>query len=225
MATAAATVLLAAPAAYADAPGDNGTVKVHKVTTSEDDMRNNPHVCEFYLDGFKFDGHQQVSWYIVGKASKGGWGTDHALEGTVTLNADGHERTDDLQLPSGHYKLYWNFDGEHGKAKQKVFKVRCDEGSAPGEDTPGTTPSEGASTTPADDASQPASPAPSAPAAEESSAAAAPSAAPSPNGGSEDLAETGSSAPVGAIAGAAALLLGAGAYLTLRRRNSRARQH
>jgi LPXTG-motif cell wall-anchored protein len=224
VATAAATVLLAAPTAYADAPGDNGTVKVHKVTTSEDDMRNNPHVCEFYLDGFKFDGHQQVSWYIVGKASKGGWGTDHALEGTVTLNADGHERTDDLQLPSGHYKLYWNFDGEHGKAKHKVFKVQCDEGSAPGEDTPGTTPSEGASTTPGGDTEKPTA-TPSSPAASESSAAAAPSAAPSPNGGSEDLAETGSSAPVGAIAGAAALLLGAGAYLTLRRRNSRARQH
>ncbi len=65
---AAATVALSAPAAYADAPGDNGTVKVHKLKTPEDDMRNDPHVCGFYLDAFHFDAQQQVSWKIVGKA-------------------------------------------------------------------------------------------------------------------------------------------------------------
>jgi LPXTG-motif cell wall-anchored protein len=212
--TAAATVLLAAPAAYADAPGDNGTVKIHDAATGEALMKNEPHVCTFYLDAFKFDGQQQVDWKIVGMPP-----TDKqrmvAETGAITLNGEGHGRTNDLQLKDGHYKLIWNFDGEHGKAKHKVFWVGCED------DQPGTTPSASASASVG--VSDAESSAPSAPA--EESAAAAPSSAPSPDGGSGDLAETGAGAPIGALSGAAALLLGAGAYLTLRRRNARARQH
>jgi LPXTG-motif cell wall-anchored protein len=217
LATAAATVLLAAPAAHA-APGDNGTVKIHDAKTGEALMKNQPHVCTFYLDAFKFDAGQQATWTIVEWPPTGTQGKV-VLKADKTLDAQGHGRTEDLQLPDGHYKLNWHFVGEHGKGgKHKVFWVDCkDEGG-----TTGTTPSQGASTTPTDQASQPASPAPS---STSSSAAAAPSAAPSPNGGSSDLAETGSSAPIGALSGAAALLVGAGAYLTLRRRNARSRQH
>ncbi|HEY3483640.1 MAG TPA: hypothetical protein VGL02_32660, partial [Streptomyces sp.] len=47
----AATVLLA-PAAYAhgNAPGDNGTIKIHDARTGEELVKNEPHVCTFYLD-------------------------------------------------------------------------------------------------------------------------------------------------------------------------------
>lgn len=108
--------------------GDNGTVKVHRTTTPMNDPRNEPHVCGFYLDGFHFDGGQQVSWRIVSWPPTGN--RTEVLHGTLTLGQDGNGRTADLSLPNGHYKLYWNFNGEHGRAKQKVFWVACD-GSRP----------------------------------------------------------------------------------------------
>lgn len=103
--------------------GDNGTVKVHRSTTSANDPRNEPHVCEFYLVGFQFDAGQQVSWRIVSWPPTGN--RTEVLHGSLTLGQDGHGRTNDLSLANGHYKLYWNFNGEHGRAKQKVFWVKC----------------------------------------------------------------------------------------------------
>ena len=46
------------------------------------------------------------------------------------------------------------------------------------------------------------------------------SASPSEQGGAGDLAETGSSAPAGLLSAAALALVGAGAYLVLRRRKA-----
>jgi hypothetical protein len=103
--------------------GDNGTVKVHRSTTSADDPRNEPHVCGFYLAGFHFDVGQQVSWRIVSWPPTGN--RTEVLHGTLTLDQNGHGRTNELSLANGHYKLYWNFNGEHGQAKQKVFWVKC----------------------------------------------------------------------------------------------------
>lgn len=114
--------------------GDNGTVKVHRSTTSAGDPRNEPHVCDFYLVGFHFDPGQQVSWLIRSWPPTGD--RSEVLHGTLTLGQDGHGRTDDLKLPDGHYKLFWRFDGEHGRAKQKVFWVDC----APGKPTTSPTP-------------------------------------------------------------------------------------
>lgn len=115
--------------------GDNGTVKVHRTTTSADDPRNEPHVCGFYLVGFHFDAGQQVSWRIVSWPPTGN--RTEVLHGTLTLGQDGHGRTTDLSLANGHYKLYWNFNGEKGHAKQKVFWVKC----ASSTPTPAPTPS------------------------------------------------------------------------------------
>ena len=103
--------------------GDNGTVKVHRSTTPADDPRNEPHVCGFYLVGFHFDVGQQVSWRIVSWPPTGN--RTEVLHGTLTLDQNGHGRTNDLKIADGHYKLYWNFNGENGKAKQKVFWVKC----------------------------------------------------------------------------------------------------
>lgn len=103
--------------------GDNGTVKVHRSTTPADDRRNEPKVCSFYLVGFGFDPDQQVSWHIRSWPPTG----DRAVvaDGALVLDDVGHGRTADLSLPDGHYKLFWNFEGEKGRAKHKVFWVRC----------------------------------------------------------------------------------------------------
>jgi LPXTG-motif cell wall-anchored protein len=238
-------------------PGDNGTVKIHDAKTGEELMKNEPHVCTFYLDGFKFDGAQKVDWTIKG------WAPTKDLEGTsgsLTLDGSGHGRTQDISLPNGHYKLFWNFDGENGKAKQKVFWVDCEgtepgtpgetpgtpgetpgtPGETPGEtpgtpgETPGTpgetpgTPGETPSTpgeTPGTPGETPGSPAPSTTSPAGSAGGDnGSSSTGGDNGKTEgDLAETGSSAPVGIIAGVAVVLAAAGAFLVSRRK--KAQQH
>lgn len=178
--------------------GDNGTVKIHNSTTSVTDPRNQPHVCKFYLDGFGFDAGQSVSWYIKSWPPTG----DRArvAYGALTLDSNGNGYTKPpMGLPDGHYKLFWNFTGEKGLAKQKVFWVRC---LASPSTPPPTTPPPPPPTTP-----PPTTP-PSSQAA--SSAAAA---------GHSGLPITGW--PLALIAGAGAVLLGTGGTaiaITLRRR-------
>ncbi|WP_369257158.1 hypothetical protein [Streptomyces sp. R35] len=129
----AGTTLLGAPAAVA-APGDNGDVKVHDSNTPDNDQRNDPKVCQFYLDGFNFDGAQKITWSIETQPHVDGGAT---LAGGLTIPASGDGRTKGLfSLPDGQYKLTWNFDGENGAGKQKVFKVDC----APASPTPTPTP-------------------------------------------------------------------------------------
>lgn len=213
-----ATVLLAPTASATGKPkGDNGTVKIHDAKTGEELMKNEPHVCTFYLDGFKFDGAQKVDWTIKGHApTKDLEGTS----GSLTLDGSGHERTADLSLPDGHYKLTWKFDNENGAGKHKAFWVDCapgEEPTKPGEEptTPGEEPAKPGEepTTPGEPGSS-ASPTPGAP-GEQSTGG---------NGDSKDaegdLAETGSSAPVGIIAAAAVALAGVGGFLVTRRRKA-----
>jgi LPXTG-motif cell wall-anchored protein len=214
----ATAALLTAPVAHATAPGDNGTVKIHDAATGEELRKNEPHVCDFYLDAFGFDGGQQVEWHIESWAPTAGVKGETVESGSLELDAEGHGRTNDLSLPDGHYKLFWNFDGEKGSAKHKVFWTDCQE-SEESEDSDSTS-----SCTPCSTDSPSSSVAPSTEAARAAGAAAqqsssASDAAPSPQGG-VDLAETGSGAPVGLISAAAAALLGAGGYLVFRRRKS-----
>ncbi|MFI6491719.1 LPXTG cell wall anchor domain-containing protein [Streptomyces sp. NPDC050564] len=207
----ASAVLLIAPSAHATAPGDNGTVKIHDATTGEELRKNEPHVCTFYLDAFGFDGVQQVDWHIEAWAPTAATKGETVKSGALTLDAEGHGRTNELSLPDGHYKLFWNFDGEKGAAKHKVFWTDCTD-----EQEGGSTPSSSAS--PSSTAGASASP--TSPASGES-AEAAPSASSSPSAqGGGDLAETGSSAPVGALSAAAAALVAAGGYLVIRRRKA-----
>lgn len=99
-------------------------------------MRNEPKVCKFYLVGFHFDAGQAVSWKIESWPPTG----DRSVvkTGTLVLDGNGWGRTDNMTLENGHYKLFWNFVGENGKAKQKVFWMKCP--SPGGKPTP--TPSE-----------------------------------------------------------------------------------
>ena len=124
--------------------GDNGTVKIHRSTTPVTDRRNQPHVCVFYLDAFGFDPAQSVSWQIKSWPPTG----DRTVvtSGALALDSNGNGHTDDMTLQNGHYKLFWNFTGEHGFAKQKVFWVSCAAPTTPPTSTP--TPTESPTGTP-----------------------------------------------------------------------------
>lgn len=232
---AAAACLLLAPTAHAISPatkGDNGTVKIHDaVTDAEYDMRNNPKVCEFYLDAFQFDSAQEVSWKIYEHPHSP---EEPSLKGDITLDGEGHGRTEDMTLPDGQYKLYWTFEGKKGAPKHKVFKVDCEDSETPGgttgdttegttgETTEGTT---GETTGETTEGSTGDTTEGTTGGSEETTGGSTGETAgdgenpgESPNGG--NLAETGSEAPVAALAAAAAALLGAGSYLVMRRRKA-----
>ncbi|MFC7266676.1 LPXTG cell wall anchor domain-containing protein [Streptomyces lutosisoli] len=210
-----AALLIAPTAAHATVPGDNGTVKIHDATTGDELRKNEPHVCTFYLDAFGFDGVQEVDWHIEAWAPTADSKGETVKSGEITLDAEGHGRTNDLSLPDGHYKLFWNFDGEKGAAKHKVFWTDCED-SGGGGSTPSTSATPSASASPSSTVGESASPS-----ASSSSGEAAPSVSSSPSAqGGGDLAETGSSAPVGLLSAAAAALVGAGGYLVFRRRKA-----
>ncbi|MGW1377472.1 LPXTG cell wall anchor domain-containing protein [Streptomyces sp. NPDC002446] len=212
---AVAATLLIAPSAYAT-PGDNGTVKIHDAKTGEELRKNEPHVCTFYLDAFGFDGGQEVDWRIEAWAPTAAVKGETVKSGSLTLDTEGHGRTQDLSLPDGHYKLFWNFDGEHGRAKHKVFWTDCEDDTQPGGGKPSTSATPSAPATASAPATTSATPSASAEAG--SSASPSPSA---PGGG--DLAETGNGAPIGLLSTVAAMLVAAGGYLVIRRR--KAQQH
>lgn len=213
-AVAAAAVFCAPAAAHATAPGDNGTVKIHDASTGEELRKNEPHVCEFYLDAFGFDTYQKVEWHIEAWAPTAAVKGETVKSGAITLDGEGHGRTDDMTLPDGHYKLFWNFDGENGSAKHKVFWTDCEDEEQGGGSTAAPSASASPSASPGDDSTADPSASPS------TSSEVAASSSPSAQGAAGDLAETGSGAPVGLLSAAAAALLAAGGYLLLRRRKA-----
>ncbi|SEO49918.1 hypothetical protein SAMN05216267_102879 [Actinacidiphila rubida] len=240
--------VLLAPAASAQTPGDNGDVKTHNSTTAPDDHRDEPKVCTFYLDAFDFDGLQSVSWTIDPQPAHKS--ADHAASGTITLGADGNGHTEDMTLPDGMYKLYWTFDGEHGEAKHKVFKVDCAStgsttggsttggsttggsttggsttgGSTTGGSTTGGSSNGGSTTGGSTTSGGSSSGGSSSTAGSSGGGSSAPSASPSASTASSggSLAATGAS--VGGVAALAVLLLGAGVFVRFRRKGA-ARQH
>jgi hypothetical protein len=114
--------------AHQDAPGNNGTVKIHDGAgePSPSEVRNQPHVCTFHLHFYFADPEQAGSWEIQEWAPTGQKGTV-VLSGTYDTAGDGEDRqpeTGAYSLPDGHYKLFW--DGDTGKHdKMKVFWVEC----------------------------------------------------------------------------------------------------
>jgi hypothetical protein len=138
----AATVLLApAASAHTNAPGDNGTVKIHDAKTGEELVKDETHVCTFYVDAFFFDGQQEADWSIsrIPPSDKDEKGTV-VKQGKLFPDGAGHGRTPDMGLPDGHYRLKYQFTDEHGNAKFKNFWTDCPaEGSTTGSPTGGTT--------------------------------------------------------------------------------------
>lgn len=218
----ASAAFLVAPVAHATAPGDNGTVKIHDATTGEELRKNEPHVCTFYLDAFGFDAVQEVDWHIEAWAPTADVKGETVKSGEITLDADGHGRTEDLSLPDGHYKLFWNFDGEKGAAKHKVFWTDCEDeqGGGGGTAAPTTSATPTASATPGQSASPTTGPGAEPSESTEAGASASASSSASAQGSTGDLAETGNGAPVGLLSGLAAALVAAGGYLVVRRRRA-----
>src|SRR5262249_22190312 len=184
--------------------GDNGTVKIHRSTTPVTDPRNEPHVCIFYLDAFGFDPGQSVSWQIKPGPPTGARSV--VSSGTLALDGNGAGFTGDMTLPNGHYKLFWNFPGQHGKAKQKVFWVACGAPPPPPPTPPPPTsppPTSPPPTSPPPTSSAPTPPPPTSP---------APSQAPAPGPSSDQprggLPTTGW--PLALIAAGGVALLGIG---------------
>ncbi|MFJ1751827.1 hypothetical protein [Kitasatospora sp. NPDC088134] len=133
------------------APGDNGDVKIHRTGTSTEDQNDEPKVCSFYLDAFNFDTVQKVTWHIDQQPPTGN--TPNVRSGEITLSGGhGYTPTVTPQLPDGHYELFWNFEGEHGAAKHKVFMADCPTPSGSpspvGGGNPGSSPSPSASASP-----------------------------------------------------------------------------
>lgn len=117
-----------------DAPGNNGTVKIHEGATEEEPIvANDPHVCTFHLHFFFADPFQAGTWEIQ-DWSPGDKGTV-VLSGTYDTNGDGEDRDPDAgvyTLPEGHYKLFWDGDLDTLKHdKHKVFWVECVVETAP----------------------------------------------------------------------------------------------
>lgn len=115
---------------------NNGTLKIHEIGTPAKMMNNDPKVCAFDIEGFKFDAGQtgylkfsvqgndaphgvaSETVYAFGPADKDGY----AISATKFNSKDG------VKIANGHYKvtLYSNAEMTDEKAKSKVFKVTCD---------------------------------------------------------------------------------------------------
>jgi hypothetical protein len=197
--------------------GDNGTVKIHRSTTPVADRRNQPHVCSFYLDAFGFDSAQSVSWQIKSWPPTGD--RTVAASGALSLGSNGAGHTADMGLPDGHYKLLWNFQGEKGFAKQKVFWVACGGQTPPPTHHPKPRPSHGPKPSPSGSARPSPSVPPTTPATPTVSpslaAAAGSSGPPSPGG----LPITGWPLALIALVGAGLLGTGGAAIVAARRRH------
>ncbi len=132
---------LAAPV-YANggnAPGNNGTLKIHEKGTPSGTESNDPKVCTFNLEGFQFDAGQDG--YILFNTQGGGQSVQAGP--TVAFgptNGSGYAETiylndGSIDLPNGHYKatLYGKDNSgnqpnlKDKKAKSKVFKVDCED--------------------------------------------------------------------------------------------------
>lgn len=142
------TALTAAPLAVSgtavagDAPGNNGTLKVHAPTTPFERNANEPQqVCAFYLAGFNFDSNQVVNYAFTVQGGPDN-GDPAGNGGSFTVGPDngrprGDGRTPVLEkadhgLRDGRYKVTaTTTDG----SKSKVFSINCPGGANP-EPTP-----------------------------------------------------------------------------------------
>src|SRR5258708_2409773 len=132
-----------------NSPGNNGTVKIHDANTSVEDMRNEPHVCRFYVDGFKFDNNSSGQWWIESWPPTGNRSEVRREAWKADGKGDWHSGIQ--TLPNGHYKLFAKQQNEAtpGGNKQKVFLVACGTSTGTTGGTETTTTSGGGGETPA----------------------------------------------------------------------------
>jgi hypothetical protein len=140
----AALLLVAAAMPVGAGNGNNGTVKIHSGDASvgeepSPEIKNEPHVsCPFHAHFFFGDDGQAGNpmgrdWWIVGHPPGG----DGSAEGEYLADANGEYWTGVIELPAGHYKLYW-VGRNSQNIKHKVFWVDdgCDGGGGGGGEPP-----------------------------------------------------------------------------------------
>src|SRR5439155_6464037 len=83
-----------------DAPGNNGTVKIHEgATEPSPEVRNEPRVCTFHLHFFFADAAQAGTWWIKAWPPTGSGAT--VMTGTYLTDVNGEDR----QPKAGAYEL------------------------------------------------------------------------------------------------------------------------
>lgn len=133
---------LAAPAAFADPPGNNGTIKIDEVVF-DDHPNNEPHVgCEFQVDFYGFDkgdifaevtfeshpptGPREVlleDTVFIGGDDNSGGGSEEGLDASETYTLD-FTGIEPHPKQGFHVKLTIEADGSQGAdTKHKVFWV------------------------------------------------------------------------------------------------------
>jgi hypothetical protein len=125
---AAFVLIVTAAAVSADAPGNNGTVKVHSGGETEPpvDIRNEPHVtCPFHGHFYFGDSEQSGNWWITDAAGNAVAG------GSYDADANGEARTAAIFQPAGHYSLNWEGFSDL-TTKHKTFWVEGDCDGGPG---------------------------------------------------------------------------------------------
>jgi hypothetical protein len=113
------------------APGNRGTVKIHRATTPDDDRRDEPKVCPFRIVGFGFPDDADLVITIEGHGGPNA-GPD-SFDTTLAadqLSPEGDFAIAGPALADGMYKLYVENTTAPGGAKQKVFKIDCSEEGA-----------------------------------------------------------------------------------------------
>ena len=120
---------LAAPALAKNAPGNNGTVKIHDGETDNEPIVNNePHVCTFHLHFFFGDEVQSGNWWIKSWPPTGDGTTVLSGSYDATAGEDIQPDSGVYSLPNGHYKLFWEGAANPGgklNIKHKVFWTDC----------------------------------------------------------------------------------------------------
>ncbi len=119
-----------------EVPGNNGTLKVHEIGTPVKQINNDPQVCAFDIEGFKFDSGQTgyLKFNVQGNDAPHGVASEavYAFGPTDTegyaISATKFNTKDGVTIANGHYKvtLYGKADLKDEKAKSKVFKVSCE---------------------------------------------------------------------------------------------------
>jgi hypothetical protein len=135
-----------AVAAANDAPGSNGTIKIHEEGTPSGAEDNDPTVCSFNVEGFGFDAGQ--SGYIVFETQGGDEpvGMNAGPFDFGPTNSEGFYATEYFHLDPGHYQaaLLGKKDAAGNVSdvmvKSKVFEVECASAPSP---TPTPTPGGG----------------------------------------------------------------------------------
>ncbi len=230
-----APAAVAAAAPISDPPGNNGTIKIHKLT-SDEGTENQPHVtCTFTVQFFGFDANEQGQLLftaqpptgngqtllhfgpvIVSNDSAGGGPNDPDAAFTFSLNDFNLDGISPQQNQGFHVKL--TVSTTSGATKHKVFWVKPCPSPSPSKSksaspSPSPSKSKSASPSPSRSKSKSASPSPSA----SKSATAPQSATPIPSGA---VPAGGGGGPAGSLVwglGALTAATGAGVILILAR--------